>query len=287
MANSVVGHATRFGAAASGNASDEFEFISCDFGSDTSHRVPEGMRGDRSLREQSVVEGTISAEGTVVLEVRPDDIEAWLPRILGSNTDVAATVTAFSCHVERSAECNLYSACKVDRATFTASSTQNLRMSLDIVGTAETAVAFPSIAATLSDLQPYVLHQAVITIGGNTYAGDNLEIVVANNLLRDRFFNTQTRTEIPEGSREVTLSLDNPFNSDDTELYTIDRDGLAGNVKFTNGNYSITFTFANLKMPRTRQGISGRNDALDKRLTFTSYATDANSECEVVNDYTG
>jgi len=160
-------------------------------------------------------------------------------------------------------------------------------LALDIVGKTEATEAFPDIAASLSVLQPYVLHQAVLTLASNTYAMDNLEIVIANNVLRDRFYNTQTRSEIPEGSRLVTLSLDNPFNSDDTELYDIARAGITGSVVFTNGNYSCSFTFANLKMPRTRQPIGGRDQALDKRLTFTAYSTAAALELVIVNDATG
>ncbi len=280
----VVGHATRFGAGSGNTSTEEYEFLSCDLGADGSHREATGMRGSRSQFETSVVDGTEAVDGSVVIEPRPNDLTNWLPRILGANGVAASTVPEFVCNVERSAESNLYSGCKVDRATFTASSTQNLQLALDIVGKTETTQAFPNIASTLSVLQPYVLHQAVLTLGGNTYAMDNLEIVIANNLLRDRFYNTQTRSEIPEGGRLVTLGLDNPFNSSDTELYDIARDGLAGSVVFTNGNYSITFTFTNLKMPRARQPIAGRDQALDKRLALTSYATANAAEIIITND---
>ena len=88
----VVGHATRFGAAAANTSDTEYEFLSCDLGADGSHREPEGMRGSRSLREQPVVDGTESIEGTVVIEPRPDDLTDWLPRCLGANSAVAATI---------------------------------------------------------------------------------------------------------------------------------------------------------------------------------------------------
>jgi len=282
----VVGHATRFGAGSGNTSTEEYEFLSCDLGADGSHREATGMRGSRSQYETSVVDGTESVEGSVVIEPRPNDLTAWLPRILGANGVAASVVPEFVCNVERSAEQNLYSGCKVDRATFTASSTQNLQLALDIVGKTEATQAFPNIAASLSVLQPYVLHQAVITLGSNTIAVDNLEIVIANNVLRDRFYNTQTRSEIPEGGRTVTLGCDNPFNSTDVAFYDIARAGVTGSVAFTNGNYSITFTFANLKMPRARQPIGGRDQALDKRLALTAYATAAAAELVITNDAT-
>jgi hypothetical protein len=282
----VVGHATRFGAGDATTSDEEYEFLSCDLGLDGSHREPEGMRGNRSLREEPVVEGTDAVNGTVVIEPRPDDLDNWLPRILGSGGAVAATVPTFVCNVARVAENNLYVDCKIDRAVFSASSTQNLQLSMDIVGTTESSQAFPDIAASLSTLQPYVLHQAVLTINSVTYACDNLEIVIANQLLQDRFYNSQTRSEIPEGSRLVTVSCDQPFNADDTALYDIARAGLAGSVVYTNGAYSIDFSFANLKMPRSRQAIGGRNIALDKRLELTAYATPSTAEIVVTNDST-
>jgi len=133
-------------------------------------------------------------------------------------------------------------------------------------------------------MQPYVLHQGVLTINSNTYSMDNLEIVIDNGLLRDRYYNSQTRTEIPEGSRIVTVSFDNPFNADDTELYDIARAGLDGSVVFTNGNLSCDFTFANLKMPRSRQPIGGRDQPLDKRMMMQAYRTSGAAEIVITND---
>jgi len=280
----VVGHATRFGAGDANTSDTEYEFLSCDLGADGSHRSPEGMRGNRSLREQSVVDGTEDVSGTVVIEPRPDDLADWLPRIVGANAAVAATLPTFVCNVTRVAETNLYLGCKVARAVFTASSTQNLQLSMDIVGLTEGSQAFPDIAASLSVLQPYVLHQAVITLGANTLNADNLEIVIDNQVLTDRYYNSQTRVEIPEGSRLVTLSFDNPFNSTDIAWYDIARAGAAGSVVFTNGNYSCNFTFSNLKMPRAKQPIGGRNTALDKRMTLTAYATANAAELVLTND---
>jgi len=282
----VMSHATRFGAGDGATSDYEFEFLTCDLGAEGSHREAAGIRGDRTVYETSVVDGVEAIGGGVSMEVRPDDLDEWVPRILGAGGVVGATVPEFVCNVELSAESLLYSGCKVNEAVFSASSTQNLQLALDILGKTESTQAFPSISGTLSVLQPYVLHQAVVTVASSARSVDNLEIRIANNLVGDRYFNSQTRSEIPESGLDVSLSFDNPFSSSDTALYDIARAGVTGSLVFTNGAYSLTMTFANLKMPRGKQAVGGRNTALDKRLVLNAYRTVAAEAIVIANDST-
>jgi hypothetical protein len=291
-----MGWATQVGTGTANPVTQQFEFISCDVRNRTTLVESPGIRGTRSHRSDSVNEGTITNGGTLVLEPRPDELDWWLPRILGAteSTDVFAVAEKlpdFYMTVDKVARVYTYDGCKVAVARFAASGPgQNLRLSLEIEGKTETAAAaasFPSISETLSVLQPYIMHQGVLTLGGTARPFRNIEVSIDNGLTRDNFRNSQTRQQFNETDRIVRLVCDNPFTADEVDLAEMALAGMTGTLVFTNGARSITFSFANLKLPQEGVPIPGRTQPLPLRLNLQAFATASTKEIIVTNDSTG
>lgn len=286
-----MGHATRVGAGSASPVTEEYEFVSCGLAKQGNIVVPKGIRGTRAYRDEGLNAGTYVPDGPLVLEPRPDDLDNWLPRILGGTeaADVfepAETLPDFYVTVDKVAKVYTYAGVKVGVATFRSSAGNNLELAMDLFGKTESEAAagtFPDIAATLSALAPFIHHQAVFTYGGSAYEIDNVEVKVDNALVLDKFNNSQTRTEIPEGDRIVTVSFDNPFDSDGATLYA-DSDGADDvTLVYTSGSLSLTFTFGHLRLPPKGPQIPGRTQEVTNRLEYRSYETTTTPEIKVTN----
>lgn len=292
MGNASMGHAARVGAGAASPATEEYDFLSCGVAKEGSHVPSPAMRGTRSRIDTTVNDGTYRVGGPLVLEPRPDDLDNWLPRILGAveAADVfalAETVPEFYLIVDKVADVYEYSGCKILRASFRSAAGDNLQMALDTEGKDQTAKGsgnFPDIAASLSVLQPYIHHQAVLKLPSTSVEVDNIEIIIDNVLKLNRFNNSQTRTGLPEGDRIVSLSCDNPFTSDETAYYDMLLAGIdLGTVKYTAGSYSLEFKFGNLKAPARGPEVTGREVEIPLRLEFTAYKKGTDDEVKVTN----
>ncbi len=293
MGSPSMGHASQLGLGAASPVDEAYEFVACDVGKTATHVQTEGIRGTRSRIAETVVEGTYSVGGSILMRPTPEQIDKLLPRILGGAESLdtfplAETLPEFFLTIDKVAKVYTYAGCKVARASFRSAAGADLELSLEVEGKTEAEAAagtFPS-GLALSAVQPYVHHQAILTLGGTSYEMDNVEIVIDNQLITDRYFNSQTRTALPEGDRTITVSCDLPFSSTETSLYDMAIAGVAGSVVFTNGGKSLTFTFANLKAPAQPLGVRGRNQEIPLRLEMTAYKSGTTDELVVVNDVT-
>ena len=213
-----------------------------------------------------------------------------LTQAVGRLFALAEALTDRYITIDKVAKVYTYDGCKANSATFESAAGGNLKLTLDVQGKTETAAAagtFPAISATLSALQPYIHHQAVLTLDGGATKVNNVQVSISNELVLDRFNNTQTRSELPAGDRIVKLTCDNPFTADEVSLYDLAIAGITGTIQYTNGNRSLLFTFANLKVPSQSPEIAGRTTELPLRLEFTAYQSGATKELVVTNDSTG
>jgi hypothetical protein len=276
----------------------QLEFLECGISYEGSHVESVGVRGSRSHIAESVNDGPTRVGGPLVLEPRPDDLTSLLPWILGSTFSGDVIVLGDSL-TDRFVAVDwgsngvpVFSGCKINSAEFSASVGQNLRLALDVQGKSlvggavGAAGTFPAISGTLSNLQPYILHQATVTLNSVTREADNVSIRVDNNLDLGRYFNSRDRTELPSQDVMVTLALDVPFTSTDFALWNLAVAGIAGSVVFTNGGRSITFAFANLKAPAQPIAITSRGRELMHRLPFTAFRTSSTAILTVTNDTT-
>lgn len=292
-AAATMGHARRvgMGATASAAATREFEFLSCSVAPDNEHVQSPGMHGYRDYIAEGVAEGVKRVRGVLEIEPRPDDLAFLLPYILGAaasgnNFALAETLPDFILDVDKGPKICRYAGCKINSAAFKSSAGRPLSVALDIVGQTEdsTITPFPAISATLSTMQPYVHHQGVVTINSVVYNADDLEMIIDNALLADRFFMSQTLIGIPEGDRYVGIGFTSPFTADENVLFNLAVAGLGGSLVYTNGGCSFTSTFGKLQKPQKGPGLPAKVQEVTNRHMFQSRRTGATPSLACVND---
>lgn len=292
MTNSPnMGFARRVGAAATAPSTKEFEFLSCAVAPIRQHIQSDGIRGVRGRQGEGVVDGVIAVGGPLVMEPRPDELDFWLPRIMGGGTNpnytLAETVPEFVLDVDKGGDIFRYSGMKVNTAQFASGMNRLLTLTMDLQGKTETGgITFPSISNTLTLLQPYIHHNLVVTLNSVTYVLDNVEVNINNALVLDRFLNSQTRTALPEGDRIITLAADFPFGDETDALYNLAVAGIPGSAVWTNGTVSLTFTFPKLQAPTSGPEIVSRGGEVMRRITFQARRSGSSDEMTATNDST-
>lgn len=271
-------------------SSEPYEFVSESIQLVGSHRETDGIRGTRSHISENVSESTETVGGILTLHPTPVNLDNLLPRILGAAESVdvfalAETVPDFLVAVDRVTKVFTYSGCKVNRATFRSSAGNPLMLELDIQGKTESVGAAGSFPAlTIGTAQPYMHHQAAVSLAGvGSRVVDNIEITIDNALALDRFYNSQTRTALPEQDRIITFSCDNPYSSDESALYDIALAGIAGTVTYTNGGVSTLFTFGILQGPPRSPVVQGKRE-IPLRLELVARMSGSTRELVVTHD---
>lgn len=253
------------------------------------------MAGQLDQRSESVAEGPYKVSGAMAWAPRPDELTAILPLIFGGafsgNTlDPAYLTQYFPLTVDRKIAVYNHTDCRTSKATFSSSASQLLKLNWEVEALAQakaSADSFPAI--DLSILQPYIHNQAVITIDGTARPVDNVEVMVDNMLDTERFFTSSTRTELPQGGRNITFSCDSPFTTGDIDLNEIALAGVAATIVYTNGGRSLTFAFPCLQIAPELPGLEGSSSELRQRLVFTARTLDGDAipnAIQIINDAT-
>lgn len=295
MSTPAMGHQAQLAMKAAlpfDTSAEAYEFTRESLVKQQSHVETGGIRGTRSHISENVSLGPYKVGGQIVMHPTPSQLANLLPRMLGAAASgntfaLAETVPAFQVQIDRKTKVFTYTDCKVNRAMFRSSAGNPLELTLDIEGLTESVGAagtFP--ALTLSTQQPYMHHQAAITLVGATREVDGIEITIDNGLLVDRFNNSITRTALPEGDRIIRFACDCPFSADEVALYNQAVGGSAGSVVWTNGDYSLTFAFAKLQVPDHSPSVPGRSKEIPLRLEMTARMSGSTRELIVTNDAT-
>jgi hypothetical protein len=64
---------------------------------------------------------------------------------------------------------------------------------------------------------------------------ESIQFTIDNMLKKDRYMNSQTRTDLPETGRKIMLKLELPYTSDTTALYDPGAGGVTCDVKWAVG----------------------------------------------------
>ncbi len=232
-----------------------------------------GLRGTRSHQADDVRVGPYTVGGRLVLEPTPQDLSIWLPRILGAapdgaNYNLAETLPSFTLTIDRVAKVFTYAGCKVNRATLEGAQGGLLRLSLDIVAQSETVAAagsFPTL--TPSNTQPYIFSDLDLTLASTAREVKEFELAIDNGLITDRFMNSVTIVNAPEGDRGIVLRTVHAWAAANADLYAQALAGAAGTLQLTNAlggtppdGYRTTFNFATLQVPDRSPNVPGRNE---------------------------
>jgi hypothetical protein len=226
-----------------------------------------GLRGTRIHASERVRQGTRAPHFQISLQPNSLELNNLLPRILGGaeNLDsfpLAETLPTFVVVMELSADRWQWIGCKVARAVFSSSQGAPLNLELDVeaLDVAQVATAFPALSISTA-AGPYMHQDLVATISGTTYQFRDTRVTIDNHLKTDRFFNSQTRTALPEMDRTITWELDGPYG-DQVALYALSVGGVACIATWTNGTRSLQFNSGNVQFPRIPPTINGRDEIM-------------------------
>ncbi len=273
-----IGVRSQLGIGASDPVDEVYEFVSEDFAMQQSLIAGHGIRGSRERVIDRVRQGLKTFSGSVVLEPTPTELRDLFPRCLGGAESgsgpyayaVADTNPTFYMTIDRIAKVFTYTGCKVDQWSISSSPGQAMRLALNIEALTETignSGTFPSL--TYDTGAPFVHHDTsgAVTIGGTAYECGQIQITGSNALKKDRFVNSQTRTELPETDREIRLSLMVPYTSSTVSLYNGGTSGVDVVITYTNGGLSVAYTFGKVIFPAAKSPTTGsKNDEIMLRL---------------------
>lgn len=266
-----MGHQTTIGFGTTSTVDEAYEWVTNTIGKQTQHVETEGMRGIREHISENVSEGLYDVGGEWSQHPSTAALRKWLPRILGGAEGgsgpytyaIAQTVPEFYCHVPKIGASYLYAGMKVNKATFRSSKGRPLNMSIELLGKTEAVAAFPG-GLTLATGQPFMHHHAVLTLASGSRPIDDVVLTIDNALVSDRYFNSQTRTDLPETDCLISLAGVVPFTS--TEVSALYDKGVAaftgGSLVYTNGVQVLTFTLGAFQVPLTKPTMQGRGEIL-------------------------
>lgn len=296
MAVPTTGRTHRWGAGTDAmTVTESYELLSGQMALQESHLQNDGARGTREQLSDTVVleRQLVQTRAPITFYVNSVELDAWLPRILGTAeaTDVfalAETLPAFRITHDWTRKMMHYDGCYVNTATFSSRESQRLQLAMTIIGKTETVAAssFPSV--DISVLPPYRHKEAVFTFGGVAYKVEEFELTI-NNFLIAEPYNSDTAQDIVPADREVTLGVTFRSSADEDALYAQAIAGLTTNtIKFTKGNRSITFTLGALQAPAETDIYRGRRQTNRLRVNWHARAIDGGlASLAVTNDSSG
>lgn len=295
MPDASIGYASRISFAAAGTAigsyTEAIEFVSESLAKRQEIVETAGIRGTRSHPSERTRDGTYSVGGDITFACTPALLDLMLPRILGANesTDTFAVADAlpeFDVLVDRVAKRYVYAGCKVARARFYSTAGGILMLTMSLIGKTETASAtsFPAITAPTDP--PYVHHDVVVTLLSSARKVTDIEVVVDNGV-QARFTNSQTATDVTARDRVVTVNATCPYTSDEVDLYGINTgSAAAATAVYTNGGYSLSFSFVKLQIPDNSPTIPGRGDEILLKLSGVARGSGSTKEIVTTSDST-
>lgn len=254
--------------------------------------VPEnGITGSRSQRHERVREGAGTIQGQITLSLTPTSMAFLLQYILGAAPSgttfaLAETLPTFVLCIDKVAKVITYSGCKINKATFKGSkASPMIKVTLDVVATSASvgnAGTFPALSIPTDP--PYMFWDGVLTLQSAARQHSDIEIVI-DNALQPNESNEQVASEYNATDRIIMVNGTSPFNSTEIDLFNQAVAGAAGSYVLTNGNYSTTFTFGNLKAKRNNPGVSGKT-RIPLKLEMQAFMTGSTRELVVTHDST-
>jgi len=244
------------------------------------HFHAEGFKGQLAHRSEDTAESTYTVSGSMTIVPRVDDLEILLLAIFGGTfagnvLEPDVITDYFKAALDREVKVFNYTGMRVSQATFTSSAGQPLRMQLQLEGkdlTLGDADSFPDLSYSV--LTPIMHHQATMYFDGTARNFNNLNITVNNQLVMDRFFNTQSRTEIPQGDRTIQVSFDTPFTTSELDIYQLALAGVSSNILYTVGSYSLLFEFPLLQGPMEDPDTPSPVQEIPLRTTLNARTVD-------------
>lgn len=234
-----------------------------------------GMRGTLSHNVDRTRPSLQRIAGPIKLIPNAAELAAVLPWITGAagtGSGAVSYLLSNSCitkdvQIDRSGGSGLtakvfsYASVGVDTATFTCAQGDALNLDLGCVAKTETpGDTFPTLSIDFAN-GPWMLADLVMSIAGTTIAGKDLEISINNNIDKERYFNSNTLTDIIKQDRQIMVKVSLPFG-DHAALYAAGSAGVAVVATFTNGGAILVFTMPKVVYPRRSPSIQARAETI-------------------------
>lgn len=221
----------------------------------------QGNRGRRSRDLSRVRTGNRRATGNIISTPSDTELDFWLPRAMGGSiTDIGDTLDKFFVAIDKVTEKFKYTGCVASRLNLAAQVGQPVVCTVDIEGTdeedLETWPTDPGLDVAGESF--FILSDLALTIGGTARQVPGFSLTIDNMLDTERFMNAQTREHIPSADCQITLEIQLPYNADNTDLYTIADEGVAGSLVLDDGTDVYTFTFGKLVADQEGASIEER-----------------------------
>jgi len=249
--------------------------------------VLEGVRGTRSRIVERTRDGLYTVGGVLQLQPCYLDLDTILPLIAGgtkstNNIPFTELLPTFYVGIDKGAAQYLYSGCKTSVAVFSGSTGNPLSLQWGIEGLTETPGTISGLTAlTPSVVTPYMFHDAVLTIASTSYEFRECQVSIDHHLILDRFMNSQSRTELPETDRTVTVALSLPYNSTTLALYDTGVTSAAVVLTWTNGSLFFKITLPAVQFPAQPPQMPARGEAM---LPLVGVARKTGSTLEITFD---
>lgn len=228
----------------------------------------DGLRGSRQFPSERTREGAYPVNGTLTMPASPLMLDFFLPVICGGAltagvVKLAETLPKFYLMEDKVTDVFTWSSIAVNKATFRAQLGKTLMLALDLEAETESiGGSYPAVSPPIDS--PYVLSDAALTIGGTSRLVSEIELVIDNMLITDRFENSLTRTDFPSQGVMVSLNTSHPYTSDEQDLYDVALNGFdSATLVFTNADVNtnvLTITFGRLQIPTQTPQTNGRGE---------------------------
>lgn len=259
MAASMM-HQSKFGIVASGGdgaATTKYAFRNFQPKMEEDISEDDGILGVRGHAAERKVQNTRAPGFSLSLFPNSVELDVLLPYILGATESsdsfaLAETLPDFDATFDLGSTARWYfTNCKVDRAVFSSSQGQPLRLDLNVEALAFTTAgtAFPTLSISTVPHYIYSESSGALSVGGSAYRFREWSLDINNALVKDRFLNSQTRISLPEGDRIVTWNFNGPYG-DNTALFGLAVLGVACTATFTKSARSLLFSSNKVTFPR-------------------------------------
>lgn len=223
----------------------------------------------------------------------PAELDVYLPlwSFSQSPTDtftISDSYSTFTSVIDRVTKVHTYTNCKMGRTVLSGQrGTQPIMLTQQILATGfSEGTDFGSPTAIDTDIC-YAFHEGTFTYSGTGYAFDRFQLVIDPHL-EVQWNNSSTPTEICPTNRETTLSLNTPYTSSESTLFTTPLSSAAGaaaSLAFSRANQSTSIAFANLKPIARPPGIPGKRQ-IRLPMHFRAYKSGSTAAVIVTHDAT-
>jgi hypothetical protein len=252
---------------------------------------PAGLRGTVAHAASRKRHAGRLASGDILMQPSAVEWSYLLPKILGgvpagTSYPLAEQLPAYYTALLRGETMFIYSGCRANSATITATKGATVQLTLNSIAVDRTkapGAAFPPL--TLDNVtQPLILEDLVVTINGNTI--DCFEMTLSiNNFVIPRQVNSQTATAVYRTDRVISWDVLVPWGDDET-LIDLAVGGVAILATFTYGGTSLSFSSPKVCIPPRDPPVAGREEITNRIIGDAGFNATPGDELIVTLDST-